>query len=547
MTRAADVLDALSPLLADLTRELPAEQRYQRLLATLCRLLPCDAAALLRLEGGDTLVPLSVQGLCADTLGRRFAVDAHPRLKALLQAPGPTRFAGDCELPDPYDGLVEGAGDRLEVHDCMGCALRVGTQVWGVLTLDALQENRFSQADMQLLQWLADLAAATVAAVARMNQLTQSAESERSRAEAYRLAATLPERPVLAGQSAAFRQLSSDVALVAPSDLTVLITGETGVGKELVARQLHAGSPRADKVFVSVNCAALPETLVESELFGHVRGAFSGAVGERRGRFDMAHGGTLFLDEIGELPLAVQAKLLRALQDGQLQRLGSDREHHVDVRLIAATNRDLAAEVRAGRFRADLYHRLSVFPLQVPPLRARGRDVLILAGTFIEESRRRMGLSGLRLSASAQAALLAHDWPGNVRELEYLVARAALKARGRHGADAAGTARPAQAAVVTLEADDLSLGPSPGPGRPSAAPVPNGTPDAPPAVTQDLRSAVDAFQRHLVEQALAAHAGNTAAAARALGLDRANLVRLAARLGVRTAARPGTRTRHANG
>jgi Transcriptional regulator containing GAF, AAA-type ATPase, and DNA binding domains len=211
----------------------------------------------------------------------------------------------------------------------------------------------------------------------------------------------------------------------------VLITGETGVGKELVAMALHQASNRADKPLVSLNCAALPDTLVESELFGHVRGAFTGAHGERRGKFELANGGTLFLDEVGELPLTVQAKLLRVLQSGQLQRLGSDREHRVDVRLIAATNRDLAAEVRTGNYRADFYHRLSVYPLQVPPLRERGRDAVLLAGYFLEQNRSRLGLNSLRLSSEAQAALLAYDWPGNVRELEHLIGRSALKAMGQ--------------------------------------------------------------------------------------------------------------------
>ena len=529
LTRSSELLDALLPLVMDLAHDLPAELRYQRLLAALCRLLPCDAAALLRLEG-EVLVPLSVQGLSADTLGRRFAVEAHPRLKALLVAPSAMRFPTDCELPDPYDGLVEGAGDPLEVHDCMGCALQVGGEAWGVLTLDALQAERFSPRDLQMLDDFAGLAAATVVAAARLDQLALSVESERSKAEAYRLAAQ-PHRPVLAGQSPAYRQMASEIELVAPSDLTVLITGETGVGKELVARQLHARSPRADKVLVSVNCAALPETLVESELFGHVRGAFSGAVGDRRGKFEMADGGTLFLDEIGELPLAVQAKLLRALQDGQLQRVGSDREHRVDVRLIAATNRDLAGEVRAGRFRADLYHRLSVFPLNVPPLRERGRDVLVLAGAFIEENRRRMGLRGLRLSSGAQAALLAHAWPGNVRELEYLVARASLKAKARTAAANQG-ARHARAGIVTVEAPDLELAAS------AAPPAPSPAPHLPaPGQPRDLRTEVDEFQKRLVERALAQHRGNAAAAARTLGLDRANLVRLAQRLGVELRSR----------
>jgi anaerobic nitric oxide reductase transcription regulator len=529
MTRTHEVLHALTPLIADLACDISAELRYQRLLDTLRRLLPCDAIALLRLEG-DALIPLAVQGLSPDTLGRRFVVDAHPRLHTILHAERAIRFPADCDLPDPYDGLVEGADDVLEVHDCMGCMLTVDQQVWGVLTLDALDAGRFSSADLTILDTFSNLAAATVAAAARFQTLTQSVANERRRAETYRLAAT-PVTHALTGQSAAFKQLLSEIDLVAPSDLTVLITGETGVGKELIARQLHAKSARADKIIVSINCAALPEHLVESELFGHVRGAFSGAVGDRPGKFEMAHGGTLFLDEIGELPLSAQAKLLRVLQDGQLQRIGSDRELHADIRLIAATNRNLADEVRAGRFRADLYHRLSVFPLQAPPLRQRERDVLLLAGTFTEENRRRMGLRSLRLSSQAQQRLLTHSWPGNVRELEYLIARAALKAKGRyhHHSTVA-----LSDAIITIDTDDLELSPTLQ-DAPSATPTTNtaavSTP-TPPRQTGDLRTEVDAFQRQLIETTYDAHQGNLAAAARALGMDRGNLARLAGRLGI---------------
>ncbi|WP_197504861.1 sigma 54-interacting transcriptional regulator, partial [Comamonas aquatica] len=253
---------------------------------------------------------------------------------------------------------------------------------------------------------------------------------ERQRAEHFRRH-TPVATPRLLGHSAAMRALQRDIATVAASDLAVLVTGETGVGKELVAQALHAQSDRADQAFVSINCAALPDTLVESELFGHVRGAFTGAVGDRQGKFEQAHQGTLFLDEVGELPLVTQAKLLRVLQSGQIQRLGLDRERTVDVRIIAATNQDLAAAVRAGRMRADFYHRLSVYPLQVPPLRAREGDVLVLAGYFLERTRSQFGLDGLRLEADAQAALLAHRWPGNVRELEHAVRRAVLHALRR--------------------------------------------------------------------------------------------------------------------
>jgi anaerobic nitric oxide reductase transcription regulator len=318
------------------------------------------------------------------------------------------------------------------------------------------------------------------------------------------------------------KRLQDEIAIVAKSDLTVLVTGETGVGKELVASAIHALSPRAGKPLISVNCAALPDTLVESELFGHVRGAFSGASSDRRGKFELADGGTLFLDEVGELPLAVQAKLLRVLQNGQLQRIGSDNEHTVDVRLIAATNRDLAHEVREGRFRADFYHRLSVYPLVVPPLRERGRDVLLLAGYFLEENRWRLGLQSLRLATDAQTALLGYAWPGNVRELEHLVGRTALKALAAH---------PERPRILTLQAADFGLSDA-SEGLISAPPE-GSAPKAGSPAQQDFRGAVTSFERTLLLDALARHDQTWAAAARELGMDRANLNRLAKRLGLK--------------
>ncbi|MCU1732991.1 MULTISPECIES: nitric oxide reductase transcriptional regulator NorR [unclassified Pseudomonas] len=515
---AKSLLTALLPLVSDLSRELPEGERYRRLLEAMRALLPCDAAALLRLDG-EWLVPLAVDGLSADTLGRRFRVSEHPRFAALLSRSGPTRFASDSELPDPYDGLVEGLHQQLEVHDCMGCPLFVDEQPWGLITLDALSPESFQQVELDSLQAFASLAAATVNVAQRIERLALRAEDEHQRAEVYRQASGQQDKELI-GQSKAHKRLLEEIRLVGGSDLTVLITGETGVGKELVAQAIHQASPRADKPLISLNCAALPDTLVESELFGHVRGAFTGAVGERRGKFELANGGTLFLDEVGELPLLVQAKLLRVLQSGQLQRLGSDQEHRVDVRLIAATNRDLAEEVRAGRYRADFYHRLSVYPLPVPALRERGRDVLLLSGYFLEQNRSRMGLNSLRLSPEAQAALLAYDWPGNVRELEHLIGRSALKALGQH------RDRPR---ILSLDAADLDL---PGVTNAPAEPAPfHASPDA--AVSGDLRQALDLYQRHLIEACLERHQHNWASAARELGLDRANLARLARRLGLR--------------
>lgn len=514
------LLDWLVPLVADLSRELSQSARYARLLNTLRQLFPCDAVALLRLEG-DVLTPVAVKGLSPDTLGRRFRRDEHPRLELLLQQRRPMRFAQDCSLPDPYDGLIEHPPGPLEVHDCMGCSLYLDDQLWGLLTLDALDPCCFDLVDLDLLEAFASLAAATVKAGERIQGLTKRVEAEHQRAELYRQAVPSPTPRELIGQSPAHRQMMDEIRLVADSSLTVLITGETGVGKELVAEAIHQASNRARKPFISLNCAALPDALVESELFGHVRGAFSGAVQERKGKFELADGGTLFLDEIGELPLAVQAKLLRALQSGQLQRLGSDYEHRVDVRILSATNRDLAAEVRAGRFRADLYHRLTVYPLPVPPLRARGQDVLLLAGYFLEENRVQLGVRGLCLTAKAQQALLHYTWPGNVRELEHLIGRAALKALAR---------APQPPKILSIDEQVLDL---PGLAPTTATQLVEEIAHSALAQEWDLRQAVDEFQRQLIRNALEQYGPQWSKVARALKADPANLNRLAMRLGLK--------------
>ena len=510
-----ELLDAVRRVVDVLGSDRPGPSLPRHLVDVLQGLFPCDAAAVLRLEG-DTLRPLAVAGLSHDTLGRRFRLQDHPRLLTLLQRRGSTRLASDCQLPDPYDGLVEGRAGQLEVHDCMGCPLYRDDQPWGLLTLDALDPHAFESVDPALLEAFAGLAGAALAADERIGNLQQRAQREQQLVRALAEDRSRARQRELTGHSAVMRRLQAEIDTVAGTDLTVLITGETGTGKELVAQAIHARSQRADQPLITLNCAALPENLVESELFGHVRGAFTGAVGERRGRFELADGGTLLLDEIGELPLPIQAKLLRVLQGGQIERLGTDRQHRVDVRVLAATNRDLAAEVRAGRFRADLYHRLSVYPLQVPPLRERGRDVLLLAGGFLEENRVRLGLRGLRLAADAQAALLQQQpWPGNVRELEHLISRAAVRALAQ---------QTGQARIVTLHPQHLDLGPV-------AVAVHQADPaQMPPPGHLPLRDAVDAFQRRLIEDALTRNAGNRAAAARELGLDRGNLHRLLRRL-----------------
>ena len=499
---------------ADLVVELPNAVRLQRLVQTLREYFNCGAVGLLRLDD-DSLRPVATVGLVHEALGRRFFIAQHPRLAAIMASREPTWFEPDSRLPDPYDGLLDTAlSEPLAVHDCMGVSLYVEGQIWGAITLDALQAGTFDAAARDELK----RCTLQIEAAVRVTRLEQENRSLRlSRSEPVDLRMPVQEGEIL-GQSQVMHQLLNELDVLADSELPVLLLGETGVGKELFARRLHRISRRSHKPLIQVNCAALPESLAESELFGHVKGAFSGANSDRAGRFDAANGGTLFLDEVGELPLSVQAKLLRTLQNGEIQRLGADKPLHVNVRIIAATNRHLPDSIREGLFRADLYHRLSVYPVPIPPLRERGNDVLILAGQFLELNRTRLGLRGLRLSAAAERALLAYHWPGNVRELEHVISRAALKQLSRGGN---------RSLIITLEPEllDLDSAELAAPSAEHAAQVAEAAlPHA------SLSEAVDACQRQTIVRALELCADNWASAARLLQVDPSNLHKLAKRL-----------------
>lgn len=512
-------LDVLFSMAVDLTAALSADDRYRRLLDAVCRVIPADAAALLRLDG-DVLVPMATTGLKADVMGRRFPRSEHPRLDQICTSPEPVRFPVDSGLPDPFDGMLAGDPTALRhVHACLGCPLIVENQLIGALTADALAPNAFDGLDQRILRALGAIAGAAM----RTSDLIRALESTASRQGliARDLMDDVRSRQggELIGDSQPMRRLRVELGLIAPSDFNVLIQGETGVGKELVAHAVHAASRRKDEPMVYVNCAALPESLADSELFGHVRGSFTGAATDRHGKFEVADRGTLFLDEIGELPQSVQPKLLRALQEGEIQRVGSDKTLRVDVRVIAATNRDLGAEVQSGRFRADLYHRLNVYPVRVPALREHPDDIPQLIGHFCERMRRRLGLGPVRVTPDAVDALRRYAWPGNVRELENVMSRLVLRA-------AAGVPLPSP---VIVPAALL--------GAEFAAAVPQA--EAPPAVPapsvelRPLRDAVDDYQRTLIREAVRRHHGNWAAAARTLGMHRSNLHHLAARLGLR--------------
>lgn len=525
--------DALLAIAVDLTASLAARDRLARLLEAVRRSIPCDAAAVLELSGGD-LVPLAVHGLAPEVLGRRLARREHPRLELVLARRAPVRFPADSALPDPYDGLLLANPDATrEVHACLGCPLVAGEAVIGVLTADALEPGAFDHLDDRFLQMLGALAGAALHTARLIDALEGASRHHQQVADVLQRDAALRDGgSQLLGTSEAIQRVRQEIELCAPSDFAVLITGETGVGKELVARAIHQQSRRSERPLIYVNCAALPESIVESELFGHLRGAYTGASADRAGKLEIADKGTLFLDEIGELPLSVQPKLLRALQEGEIQRVGSDRALHVDVRVVAATNRDLVREVSAGRFRADLFHRLNMYPIRVPALRERRADIALLAGYFLDLYRRRLGLGPVRLTEAARHALTVADWPGNVRELDHWLGRAVLRAsagKARGAATVIGPELLGLEAPVTAS-DATESGESSG-ARGVLVPLEGMT----------LRDALEETKRALVRRALEESGGNWAAAARALGMARSNLHHMADRLGLRERASPPRR------
>ncbi len=312
----------------------------------------------------------------------------------------------------------------------------------------------------------------------------------------------------LLGRAPAMIELYKEIARVAPSRRTVLICGESGTGKELVARAIHKHSPRSGCPFVAVNCGALTETLLEAELFGHVRGSFTGAVGDRKGLWEEAEGGTLFLDEVGETSPAMQVKLLRALQEGEIRRVGSSRSSRVDARVVAATNRELEREVCAGAFREDLFYRLSVVTLHVPPLRERRDDIPLLIEHFLRVAESDRG-RGLRFSASAVELLVAYDWPGNVRELESAVEYATLRARGTEIA-------PEDLPHKFLNEDKHAH-----------------QPQLLRRLLADELVSLDELERRYLIHVLNEVEGNRTRAAEVLGIDRRTLYRMAERFGIK--------------
>ncbi len=327
----------------------------------------------------------------------------------------------------------EGLLKEMQIHDSTGLIsvpLKFGEDVIGTLSVERLRDRlKGWEADVRLLTMIASV----IAQAARLRQ-DAAEQIESLRRENSRLQEEIAQdfRPRnMIGTADSMRSVYYHVEQVAQSITTVLIRGESGTGKELVAKALHEKSDRAKKAFVKVNCAALPDSVIESELFGHEKGAFTGALSMRKGRFELAHGGTIFLDEIGDISPATQVKLLRVLQEREFERVGSQDTMRVDVRVIAATSRNLEEMISDGTFREDLYYRLNVFPIYTPALRDRKCDVLLLADHFIEKYSKRQGLKPVRISSAAIDLLVSYHWPGNVREMENCIERAVILSRGQ--------------------------------------------------------------------------------------------------------------------
>ncbi len=515
-TPAVDLTHDLKELVSIAAREDGMDDLLRRGLDWLVRVAPYDLATVFVLEGGK-LVARAARGRLASEKVRRheLSLSDFPTLREALETRRARAFTEDDHAHgdgDPFDGVL----DLPPGHSCMVVPLWASDRALGVLTLDRAVCEPYAPEVVSLVEVYGQVLALAI------QNARERASFERLHRQDHEHAKLLEaERHGEAGvletsRSPAVREVARRARQVAETDTPVLILGETGTGKERLAAAIHQWSRRAEQPFVTLNCAAIPEGLLESELFGHVKGAFTGANRDRSGRFQMANGGTLLLDEIGELPVPLQAKLLRVLQEGRFDPVGSDRPVKVDVRVLAATHVELEKAIRDRRFREDLYSRLSVFPLRLPPLRERLEDLPALAAALLEEQARRTGRRGRRVTPEGLKHLAAYDWPGNVRELANVLERASILSSRRELGPA----------VLDLPAGREAQGKAVA---------------AAPAAGARLAT-LDDVQRAHIERVLAVTGGRiygTGGAAERLGLKPSTLQSRMRKLGVRRPARDG--------
>ena len=511
VNRMSDALTALSEAERAILSASGLDQVYAAVLDAALRVIPraTHATLILRdepLEGGGPGASDSAYMAVMTRLRRgdgqfEASSTAAPIVRSIFR-----KVVNDRNSILAADAIRDGLGSESllgsNIQSTVAVPLWRDDSVVGVLQLDnRTRPAMFDKADLDVLSIMAtaaSLAVSNARLIERLYELQRQLRQENAFwRQRERRRGTVVE---LIGESTAMRNLSSQIDRVAGTRATVLIEGETGVGKELVAAAVHARSVRRDRLFVAQNCATLPDNLLESELFGHKKGSFTGASEDKKGLFEVADGGTLFLDEVAEIPMSLQAKLLRALQEGEVRPVGSSRPRHVDVRIIAASNRILEREVSEGRFREDFFYRLNVFPLRVPPLRDRRDDVSRLAKYFLQRYMRDFGKMVSGFSDAALELLSSYNWPGNVRELQNEIQRLVIQAEpnavidGELLSDKFRHAEDAAVATVT-----------------------------PVAGTGTLREMLEEVERKLVEQALQQHGNNKTSTAKALGITREGL------------------------
>ena len=506
--RRRERLDAVDALLGTLAESLDVREVFERLSTELQTILPHDLMNLTELDlRARTIRIAAFAGKCDVPI----RTDAFPLTEGELEDRADFAIVRDIRAdlqPDTErHRLIRSSGLRSWLH----VPVWLSGEIKGSLSFLHREPSRYNRDDAEV----ALRVAARVALTLSHQQLAENARvAAESRERAERLEATVETlarelesrgHGRVIGVSRSWKETLSDVGRVAASDTTVLITGESGTGKEVISGLIHRGSPRADKPFVAINCAALPEQLLESELFGHEKGAFTGAIATKIGRIQQAEGGTLFLDEIAEMSPLVQAKLLRVLEEREFQRLGGSRTLRADVRVIAATNRDLVETMARGGFREDLYYRLNVFQIHITPLRQRPEDILPLAEGFLEDLGRTIGRPAAGISSAARDWLLAYAWPGNVRELRNAIERAILLCDG-------GLITPDHLSGLAMSML-----------RPERAPAAMKSQVGLTGESVPESMNLDTMERGLIEKALSQSNGNKSKAARLLGLTRAQL------------------------
>lgn len=488
-----------------LNSSLDLQEVLNRILDELQKLISYDVASIL-IKEGNSLISLKTRGFLSPS-EIHFHIDQNPRLQMAVKSNYTIRF-DDINAPDPFDGLIDDPNQALKkVHSCMASPLLFDNKSIGIITVDSLKKNMFTSQDEDTLMTFASFASIAIRNAKLVDQLKKSKQELEVQNKNLREEIKIKSGGSdLIGESYLMKELKSNLNIISPSDKSVLIQGETGTGKEIIARYIHQNSHRSHKPLIYVNCAAIPENLIESELFGHKKGAFTGAIQDRVGKFRAANGGTLFLDEIGDLPLTAQPKLLRALQEGEISPVGDDKITKVNVRIISASNKDLLHEVSLGNFRIDLYHRISIFPIIAPSLKQRLDDIPLLVEHFIRKHTQGLSTENIPLRNEFIEQLQKMSWLGNVRELEHFIERALVWSK-------------------QFTHPELNLPLIQSMNQSSNKNISMVYKNKKEVELKKLSDAINDFQREYIHQALSQTNNNQAQCAKKLGIDRSNFNR----------------------